>query len=94
MRKTKTTLVSTSPVGQNGQTVVPAKIRKLFKLDKKLFLLGWFMNDCHIEVAPIVEKSADYSTEDLDELEKLADAKGGNVFKNAQAGNAYRSSYY
>jgi bifunctional DNA-binding transcriptional regulator/antitoxin component of YhaV-PrlF toxin-antitoxin module len=89
MKKTKRLLLSTSAVGAKGQTVVPAKIRKLFKLDKKIFQLGWFMNGCRIEVAPVVEKSVGYSTEELGKLEKLSDAKGGHVFKNVQSSQAY-----
>ena len=84
MRETKPKLLGSTPVGQNGQTVVPAKIRALFKRDKKRFQLGWFMNGRRIVVAPM-KKIAPYSIKELEKLNKLAGATGGNEFKNAQA---------
>ena len=82
-------LITTTPVGKNGQTVVPMEIRKMFKLHSKFTRVGWFVHDRRIEVAPIEEKKADYSTGELDKLEKLAHAKGGKTFKSAQAAKDY-----
>ena len=84
-----TRLITTTPVGKNGQTVVPLEIRKMFKLHSKFTKVGWFIHDRRIEVAPVEEKKAEYSVEELDKLEKLAHAKGGKVFKNAQAAKGY-----
>jgi len=84
-----TKLITTTPVGKNGQTVVPAEIRKLFKLHRKFTRVGWFIHDSRIEVAPIEEKKADYSTEELEKLQNLARVKGGKAFKSAQAAKDY-----
>lgn len=84
-----TKLIATTPVGKNGQTVVPVEIRKLFKLHQKFTRVGWFVHDKRIEIAPIEEKQADYSTEELETLGKLSKAKGGKVFKNSRAAKDY-----
>jgi bifunctional DNA-binding transcriptional regulator/antitoxin component of YhaV-PrlF toxin-antitoxin module len=84
-----TKLITTTPVGKNGQTVVPLEIRKLFKLHSKFSRVGWFVHDQRIEVAPIEEKKADYSPEELAQLKKLANAKGGKVFKGSQTAKDY-----
>ena len=84
-----TRLVTTTPVGKNGQTVVPVEIRKMFRLHSKFSRVGWFIHDSRIEVAPIEEKKAEYSVEELGKMEKLAHVKGGKVFKNPQAAKAH-----
>lgn len=84
-----TRLISTTPVGKNGQTVVPVEIRRLFKLHRKFTRVGWFIHDHRIEVAPMEEQKADYSVAELNKLEKLARAKGGKVFDNPQAAKSY-----
>jgi bifunctional DNA-binding transcriptional regulator/antitoxin component of YhaV-PrlF toxin-antitoxin module len=87
-----TKLITTTPVGKNGQTVVPAQIRKMFKLHHKFTRVGWYVHNKRIEIAPIEERKADYSIEELEKLEKLAEVKGKKVFKNAQAAKDYLSS--
>ena len=61
-----TKLITTTPVGRNGQTVVPAQIRKMFKLHSRCTRVGWFIHDHRIEVAPMEERKAGYSLKDLD----------------------------
>ena len=84
-----TRLITTTPVGKNGQTVVPAQIRRLFRLHSKFNRVGWFVHDHRIEIAPMEEKKADYSIAELDKLEKLSRARGGKVFKDPRAAQAY-----
>jgi len=87
-----TRLITRPPVGKNGQTVVPVEIRKLFRLHTKFSRVGWFIHDSRIEVAPMEEKMADYSVEELQKLKKLARAKGVKAFKNPQAAKDYLNS--
>lgn len=84
-----TRLITTTPVGKNGQTVVPAEIRKIFRLHQKFNRVGWFIHDKRIEVAPIEERKAGYFPEELNKLEKLAKMKGGKTFKSTQAAKDY-----
>jgi len=82
-------LLATSPVGKNGQTVVPAQIRKMFKLREGRGAVGFYLHGNHVEIAPIKVEKGEYSLEQLDKLDSLAREKGGVVFKNATAAKAH-----
>lgn len=87
-------LIAVSPIGKNGQTVVPAKIRKLFKLAAGQNLVGFYLNGDHVELAPVsvVRDKLDYTEEELDKVERLAKAPGKKSFKSARAAIAYVKS--
>jgi AbrB family looped-hinge helix DNA binding protein len=87
-------LIAVSPIGKNGQTVVPAKIRKLFKLEAGQNLVGFYLNGSHVELAPvsIVRDKLDYTEEELDKVERLAKARGRKSFKSVRAAKAYLNS--
>ena len=87
-------LIAVSPVGKNGQTVVPAKIRRLFKLEAGQNLVGFYLNGDHVELAPIsvVRDKLDYTETELDKVERLAKARGGKSFKSGRAAKAYLKS--
>jgi AbrB family looped-hinge helix DNA binding protein len=87
-------LIAVSPIGKNGQTVVPAKIRKLFKLEAGKNLVGFYLNGDHVELAPVsvVRDKPDYTEEELDKVERLAKAPGKKSFKSAKAAIAYIKS--
>lgn len=87
-------LVAVSPIGKNGQTVVPAKIRRLFKLEAGKAMVGFYLNGDHVELAPIsvVREKLEYSESDLDKVESLGRAKGGRRFKTARAAKAFLTS--
>jgi bifunctional DNA-binding transcriptional regulator/antitoxin component of YhaV-PrlF toxin-antitoxin module len=87
-------LIAVSPIGKNGQTVVPALIRKMFKMRRGASLVGFFMSGKHVEIAPVkVEKSTeDYSTQEISKIVKLAKEKGGKAFTSAGAAKAYLKS--
>ena len=82
-----TKLVAISPIGKNGQTVVPAPIRKLFKISSSHNLVGFYITGTHVEIAPIDVSKAkvDYTASDLNKLERLAKEKGGRTFSSAKA---------
>jgi bifunctional DNA-binding transcriptional regulator/antitoxin component of YhaV-PrlF toxin-antitoxin module len=84
-------LVAVSPVGKNGQAVVPASIRKMFKMASGRNLIGFYLEGDHVEIAPVsvVREKAGYSTVDLDKLDRLAMARGGRRFKTAKAAKKY-----
>ena len=84
-------LVAVSPVGKNGQTVVPASIRRLFKVGPGHNLVGFYVQGAHVEIAPVsIQKSEiDYSAKELDRLEHLAKQKGGKKFKTASEAKKY-----
>lgn len=84
-----TKLIATSPIGKNGQTVVPAPIRKIFKLHDPHMKLGFFLHDGHVEIAPIEERRGDYSAEELAKLQALAQEPGGKKFKSAKSAKTY-----
>jgi len=87
-------LVAVSPIGKNGQTVVPAKIRRLFKLEPGKGMVGFYLNAGHIELAPIsvVRETSEYTEAELDKVEKLGRARGGKRFKNARSAAAHLKS--
>jgi AbrB family looped-hinge helix DNA binding protein len=87
-------LIAVSPVGKNGQIVVPAKIRKLFKLEAGQNLVGFYLNGNRIELAPVsvVRDKPDYTEAELDKVERLAKARGGKSFKSVRAAKAYITS--
>jgi len=87
-----TKLIATSPIGKNGQTVVPATIRKIFKLHDPHIKLGFFLHDGHVEIAPIEERRGDYSAEDLAKLQVLAEESGGKKFKSGKSAKKYLQS--
>ena len=80
-----TKLIATSPIGKNGQTVVPATIRKIFKLHAPHIRLGFFLRDGHVEIAPVEEHRGDYSAEDLAKLQGLAEESGAKRFKSTKS---------
>ena len=84
-------LVAVSPMGKNGQTVVPASIRKMFKMDAERNLVGFYLEEGHVEIAPVsvVREKASYSAEELDKLERLGKARGGKRFKTAKAAKKF-----
>ncbi len=87
-------LVAVSPVGKNGQTVVPASIRKMFKVGPGHNLVGFYVQGSHVELAPVsvTKAEVDYTTAELDKLEHLAKEKGGHRFKTAGAAKQYLKS--
>ena len=87
-------LVAVSPVGKNGQTVVPARIRKLFKVGPGHNLVGFYVRGSHVEIAPmaVTRAKVDYTQNELDKLEHLAKEKGGRKFKTAAAARQYLKS--
>ena len=82
-------LIATSPIGKNGQTVVPAPIRKIFKLHIPHMKLGFFLRDGHVEIAPVEERRGDYSAEELAKLQALAQEPGGKKFRSAKSAKKY-----
>lgn len=83
-------LIATSPVGKNGQTVVPSIIRKMFKIGTTYTVVGFYKKGNSIEIAPVkVEKAVDYSKSELHRLDVLASEKGGTVFKSEKAAKHY-----
>ena len=87
-------LVAISPIGKNGQTVVPAPIRKMFKISADQNLVGFYLVGTHVEIAPLrVQKAkVDYTSSELDKIERLAKAKGVRTFKTAEAAKRYLKS--
>ena len=85
-------LIAVSPVGKNGQTVVPAQIRKIFKIDATRNLVGFYSDGDHIELAPVSIEKADYSADDLDKVEHLGKARGGRKFKTGKAAKTFLKS--
>ncbi len=84
-------LIAVSPIGKNGQTVVPAPVRKMFKVGPQHNLLGFYLEGNHVEIAPVTVQKDDinYSKEELDKIERLAKQKGGKRFKTGRAAKAY-----
>ncbi|MBI3292569.1 MAG: AbrB/MazE/SpoVT family DNA-binding domain-containing protein [Elusimicrobia bacterium] len=84
-------LVAVSPVGKNGQTVVPASIRRIFRITPGHNLVGFYVQGRHVEIAPVsVEREdLDYTEDELDQLERLAKEKGGRRFKTATEAKKY-----
>ena len=87
-------LVAVSPVGKNGQTVVPASIRRLFKVGPGHNLVGFYVQGSHVEIAPMAVTRAkmDYTEAELNKLEHLAKEKGGRKFKTAGAAKQHLKS--
>ncbi|MFI5345865.1 MAG: AbrB/MazE/SpoVT family DNA-binding domain-containing protein [Elusimicrobiota bacterium] len=84
-------LLAVSPVGKNGQTVVPSKIRRLFKLEEGRALVGFYLDGDRVELAPIsiVREKLDYTEAELDHLERLGKARRGKSFKNGRKAKAH-----
>ena len=84
-------LIAVSPVGKNGQTVVPAAIRRMFKIDKEHNLVGFYLDGKHVEIAPVsvVREKGPYSDAELDKLDKLKRQKGGRRFKTGAAAKRF-----
>ena len=84
-------LIAVSPVGKNGQTVVPATVRKMFKMESGKNLVGFYLEGDHVEIAPVsvVREKASYSVEQLDKLERLGKAKDGKHFKTGKAAKKF-----
>ncbi|MBI5631235.1 MAG: hypothetical protein HY921_10180 [Elusimicrobia bacterium] len=87
-------LVAVSPVGKNGQTVVPATIRKMFKIDAEHNLVGFYLDGKHVELAPvsIVRETAGYTDAELGKLDRIKRSKGGKKFKTSAAAKRYLNS--
>lgn len=86
-------LIAISPVGKNGQTVVPASIRKMFKIDASRNLVGFYLEGDHVELAPVsVVRDAGYTTAELDKLERLGKTRGGKKFKSGKTAKEYLKS--
>ena len=87
-------LVAVSPVGKNGQTVVPAKIRKMFKVGPGHNLVGFYVQGSHVEIAPMSVSRAevDYTEAELSKLDHLAKEKGKRRFKTAGAARKHLKS--
>ncbi len=87
-------LIAVSPVGKNGQTVVPAAIRKLFKIAEGNNYVGFYIENNHVEIAPLeVEKrDVDYTEAELNKVEKLSTEKGGRKFKSPKAAKDFLKS--
>ena len=85
-------LIAVSPVGKNGQTVVPAQIREIFKIDATHNLVGFYIEGDHIELAPVTIEKADYSAAELKMVERLGKAPGGKKFKTGKAAKAFLKS--
>jgi len=86
-----TRLIAVSPIGKNGQTVVPAPIRKLFKVGPGHNLVGFYVDGEHVEIAPVTvqRENIDYTDMELDKIERLAKKKGGKKFKSAKSAKAF-----
>ena len=86
-------LIAVSPVGKNGQTVVPAAIRKMFKIGGTRTMVGFYKNGNHIEIAPVtLEKGDNYSHAELNRLEALAKETGGLKFRTSGAAKRHLKS--
>ena len=87
-------LVAVSPVGKNGQTVVPAAIRKMFKIDAGHNLVGFYLDGKHVELAPVsvVREMPDYTNAELDKLDRIKRSKGGRKFKTTAIAKRYLNS--
>jgi bifunctional DNA-binding transcriptional regulator/antitoxin component of YhaV-PrlF toxin-antitoxin module len=83
-------LIAVSPVGKNGQAVVPAKIRRLFQLSAEGGLVGFYLNFDRVELAPVsvVREKPAYTESELDRLDALAREKGARRFKSSRAAKA------
>ncbi|OGR87752.1 MAG: hypothetical protein A3A86_02680 [Elusimicrobia bacterium RIFCSPLOWO2_01_FULL_60_11] len=81
--------MAVSPVGKNGQTVVPASIRKMFKVGPGHNLVGFYVHGSHVEIAPMEVTKVDYTEAELDRMAELAKEKGGRVFKTAAAAKKF-----
>ena len=84
-------LIAVSPVGKNGQTVVPLQIRKMFKIDTAHNLVGFYIEGNHIELAPVAIEKSDYSTAELDKIENLGKTQG-RKFKTSKAAKTFLKS--
>lgn len=86
-----TKLIAISPMGKNGQTVVPAAIRRMFKMGAGRTLVGFYSDGKHVEIAPVsvVREEVDYTAAELDKLEALGREKGGRKFKGAHAAKRF-----
>jgi bifunctional DNA-binding transcriptional regulator/antitoxin component of YhaV-PrlF toxin-antitoxin module len=87
-------LVAISPIGKNGQTVVPASIRRMFKITAGHNMVGFYIAGTHVEIAPIdIQKSkVEYTVTELDKLARLAREKGGKKCKTAACAKQYLKS--
>lgn len=86
-------LVAVSPVGKNGQTVVPATIRKMFKIDAENNLVGFYLEGKRVELArvSVVRETAGYTDAELDKLDKIKRSRGAKKFKTTAAAKRYLS---
>ena len=87
-------LIAISPIGKNGQTVVPASIRKMFKVSHDHNLVGFYVEGNHVEIAPVSvsKEEVDYTSSELDKLERLSKQKGGKKFKTSIEAKKYLES--
>lgn len=84
-------LIAVSPIGRNGQTVVPVRIRRMFKVAEGHNLVGFYEDHGHVEIAPVrVQKmEVDYTEAELNRLGHLAKQKRGRKFDSASAAKEY-----
>ena len=84
-------LIAVSPIGKNGQIVVPAAIRRMFKVGPGHNLVGFYINGDHVELAPVIVKRGDtgYSETELNKIERLSKKKGGKKFKSAKTAKSF-----
>ena len=85
-------LIAISPIGKNGQTVVPAQIRKMFKIDAAHNLVGFYIEGDHVELAPVAIEKSGYSTAELDKIEQLGKTRGGRKFMTGKAAKTFLKS--
>jgi bifunctional DNA-binding transcriptional regulator/antitoxin component of YhaV-PrlF toxin-antitoxin module len=85
-------LLATSPVGKNGQTVIPASIRRMFRIHQGRRLVGFFSFQGRIEIAPVDVTRGDFSPAEIDKLESLSREKGGRSFVSAAAAKRFLKS--
>jgi bifunctional DNA-binding transcriptional regulator/antitoxin component of YhaV-PrlF toxin-antitoxin module len=80
-------LIAVSPIGKNGQTVVPASVRRMFRVSEGRRLVGFYEDHGHVEIAPVtIEKAdVDYTSADIDALARLARRRGGKKFRSASS---------
>ena len=84
-------LIAISPIGKNGQTVVPGAIRKMFKTTPEHNLVGFYIEGNHVQIAPVSihKEKMDYTHFELSKIEKLSKQKNGKKFKTAAAAKKY-----
>ena len=68
-------LIAVSPVGKNGQTVVPVKIRKMFKVGPGNNLVGFYIDGSRVEIVPMSVTPAQIDSTET-EMDKIGTFAG------------------